>query len=79
MGNFFRGLVLVMLGFLVGLAAGIMSALEVWDKPDPTLADSPIFGTIMLLGFTVMILGPVLFWVVAPLVSLFRRHRKEPV
>jgi uncharacterized BrkB/YihY/UPF0761 family membrane protein len=78
MGNFFRGLVLLMLGFLVWVVASIGAAVASTAEGDDSLFANPVWGTLVVISFAIMTLGPALFWLVAPVVSVLRRHRKEP-
>jgi len=74
MGNLFKGLVLGVLGVLLWIIASVLAAVgSVAEGSDDPFA-SPLFGSLMVVGFAVMVLGPFLFWVVAPIVSLVRRH-----
>lgn len=61
-GNFFKGMVLLVLGALLWIVASILAAVaEVTGEP------FPLFQFFMVIGFSVMILGPILYWFVVPL------------
>lgn len=77
MGNFFRGLALGILGVLLWIVGSVLAALGSFAEDSDDLFAVPLFGALVVLGFAVMVLGPVLFWVVAPTVGWFRRRRRR--
>ncbi len=45
-----------------------------YDKCNAGLFSNPVAGTIVVIGFAVMIGGPLLFWLVLPVVGFVRRR-----
>jgi drug/metabolite transporter (DMT)-like permease len=76
MRNFFFGLALGLLGAILWIVASIVAAAASFaeNKNDP-FAD-PVSGTLMVVGFAVMFLGPALFWIVVPVAGWWRRRRR---
>ena len=71
MKNFGIGLALGLVGLAVwGFSSIIAGTAEAFEE------SSPWFGEpLMVVGFCVMFLGPLTFWIILPIVKLFRRRR----
>jgi len=65
------------LGFgLIGLALWIVAS-AVAAIADVSEQTQPWFGQpLMEVGFAIMLLAPLTFWVIVPIVKLTRRHRE---
>lgn len=72
MKNFGIGLALGLVGLAVwGFSSIIAGMAEIIEGP------SPWFGEpLMVVGFCVMFLGPLTFWIILPIIKLIRRKRR---
>jgi hypothetical protein len=74
-GNFVKGLLIGLLGAVLWVVASVVAAFAAFAQGNDDPFASPVAGALMVIGFAAMILGPVAFWIVAPLVALIRRPR----
>lgn len=77
MGNFFRGLALGLLGLLVWVVGSVLAAAGAIAGGTGDLFEEPLFGAILVIGFVVMVGGPLLYWVVAPVVAVVKHVRRK--
>ena len=73
MKNFGIGLALCLGGMAVGIIMAVLVGLA-----RATEGEAPILiRVLMLVGFSTMFLGPVVFWLILPIFGFMRRRREE--
>lgn len=72
MGNFLRGLGVLILGFLIWVVFSVTGALT-------EISGEATTGhrVLMYIGFTLMALGPVVFWIVIPIKNKLAKRRRR--
>jgi len=79
MGNFFKGLVVGILGAVLWILASVVAALAAVGEDTDSLFASPVAGAFVIVGFLTMVGGPIVFWIAAPIVAVARRPHQSPV
>jgi len=74
MRNFFMGLALGLLGAVLWIVASVVAAFATVGDDEPDLFADPVSGSLVVIGFLVMFLGPFLFWLVLPVGGWLRRR-----
>jgi len=77
MRNFFFGLALALLGAILWIVASIVAAAASLTEGEDDLFADPVSGTLVVIGFFVMFIGPILFWFVVPVYGYWRRRRTK--
>jgi drug/metabolite transporter (DMT)-like permease len=86
MRKFLIGLGLGLLGAILwvvaSVVAGVASAGECLEESgfgdcDSDLFADPVSGSLVVVGFVVMLGGPALFWLILPIVGWVRRLRRK--
>lgn len=74
MRNFFMGLALGILGAVLWIVASFLAAVGSLPEEEPDLFASPVAGSLVVMGFMVMFLGPIVCWLVLPVGGWLRRR-----
>ena len=72
MGKFFAGLALGILGALLWIIASVLAAVGALAEGEDDLFADPVAGSPVVVGFVVVIGGPVLYWFILPIVGWLR-------
>lgn len=75
MRNFFFGLALGLLGAILWVVASIVAGVAQVAEGENDLFADPVSGSLVVIGFVVMFLGPAIYWFIVPVLGWFRRRR----
>lgn len=72
MKNFGIGLGIGLAGLAIWMVSSIVAGtVEAFEETQPWFGEP-----LMFIGFAIMLLGPITFWIILPIVKLFRRRRQ---
>jgi hypothetical protein len=77
--KFIAGLGCAILGLIIWVLGSVVAAAASLEKGNHSIFADPVAGTLVVIGFTVMFVGPILFWFVLPIVGWVRRRGRKVV